>query len=121
MNADVKAKWIKALRSGKYEQGRGGLSPDKRKYCCLGVLCDLYRKEHPKWQAAKWERGRVAVGAATMFGKASFLPDRVIKWAGLTGKDPSVSGSSLSDHNDGAASTSRKSFLEIANLIEAEL
>lgn len=41
MNAEIKAKWIEALRSGKYEQGRGRLRSEDNKYCCLGVLCDL--------------------------------------------------------------------------------
>ena len=40
MDAELKAKWVAALRSGKYEQGplflRNGES-----YCCLGVLCDV--------------------------------------------------------------------------------
>lgn len=40
-----RVKWIEALRSGKYKQGKGQLKQDDR-YCCLGVLqeitnCDL--------------------------------------------------------------------------------
>ena len=30
-------KWLKALRSGKYKQGKGTLE-DEGKFCCLGVL-----------------------------------------------------------------------------------
>lgn len=37
MDAKLKAKWIKALRSGKYEQGKDYLYKNG-KYCCLGVL-----------------------------------------------------------------------------------
>jgi len=44
MDAELKEKWIEALRSGKYEQGRGFLRR-KDKYCCLGVLCDLIDPE----------------------------------------------------------------------------
>ncbi len=33
-------KWVKALRSGKYKQGRGALQ-SKKGYCCLGVLCKI--------------------------------------------------------------------------------
>ena len=40
-------KWVKALRSGKYKQGKGYLH-HADKYCCLGVAQDLYNKEHPK-------------------------------------------------------------------------
>lgn len=34
------AEWTAALRSGKYEQGRGFLNGPKG-HCCLGVLCEL--------------------------------------------------------------------------------
>ena len=36
--------WIKALRSGKYQQAHGSLkvvTPEGAKHCCLGVLCEL--------------------------------------------------------------------------------
>lgn len=36
----LKAKWLEALRSGKYEQGIGYLCRDN-KYCCIGVLADV--------------------------------------------------------------------------------
>ena len=40
MNATIKAKWVEALRSGKYKQGIGRLyRPESNEYCCLGVLC----------------------------------------------------------------------------------
>lgn len=38
-------KWIKALRSGKYKQGRQALCREDvsgNRYCCLGVLCDVF-------------------------------------------------------------------------------
>ena len=43
--------WIKALRSGKYEQTDSMLrspaihSEESDKFCCLGVLCDLAAKD----------------------------------------------------------------------------
>ena len=40
MNPEIKAKWIEALRSGKYEQGQGKLNKNG-KFCCLGVLCEV--------------------------------------------------------------------------------
>lgn len=33
-------KWINALRSGKYKQGKGLLQKEKN-YCCLGVACKV--------------------------------------------------------------------------------
>lgn len=39
---DIKSKWLKALRSGKYEQGADMLhNPYNNTYCCLGVLCSV--------------------------------------------------------------------------------
>lgn len=36
----LRDKWIKALRSGEYEQTSGSLEAGG-KFCCLGVLCKL--------------------------------------------------------------------------------
>lgn len=41
-------KWIAALRSGEYKQGRDALVQKTGKglrYCCLGVLCDISKDE----------------------------------------------------------------------------
>lgn len=36
----LRRKWIDALRSGVYKQGRNQLRPTNESMCCLGVLCD---------------------------------------------------------------------------------
>lgn len=41
MNQEIKARWLEALRSGKYQQGRDGLRDRHNRFCCLGVLADL--------------------------------------------------------------------------------
>jgi len=46
MDRKIKAKWLKALRSGKYKQGRSYLRqvPDSGRglrHCCLGVLAEV--------------------------------------------------------------------------------
>ena len=46
MNKQLKSKWVKALRSGKYKQGFGMLkqrsdTAHRPEYCCLGVLREL--------------------------------------------------------------------------------
>jgi len=55
--SDVK-KWVEALRSGEYEQGKGILCMDDEisgdwKYCCLGVACDIFVEgdwiQHEGW------------------------------------------------------------------------
>ena len=40
MNADLKARWIAALRSGEFKQAFGELQKNDG-YCCLGVLCKV--------------------------------------------------------------------------------
>lgn len=48
MRAELKKKWIEALRSGKYKQTKGVLRNESG-FCCLGVLCDISGEE--------WEPG----------------------------------------------------------------
>lgn len=40
MNAELKAKWVAALRSGDYKQTTGVLRLGDA-FCCLGVLCEV--------------------------------------------------------------------------------
>ena len=76
MKADIKAKWVAALRSGQYAQTEGVLRRENE-YCCLGVLCDLYAKETGmEWFPQKNE-------CFTMHGNDSMLPYEVQRWAEL--------------------------------------
>jgi hypothetical protein len=50
MNADVKTRWLTALRSGEYKRAEGRLhkkdiNTGEESFCCFGVLCDLAVKE----------------------------------------------------------------------------
>jgi hypothetical protein len=38
LDPEIKEKWVAALRSGQFKQGRGSLR-NGNQYCCLGVLC----------------------------------------------------------------------------------
>ncbi len=40
MNKKLKSKWVAALRSGKFKQGRSALY-ERGRYCCLGVLAEI--------------------------------------------------------------------------------
>lgn len=45
MDKKLKAKWVKALRSGKYKQQTSGrLKTTHEGYCCLGVLAEVAGK-----------------------------------------------------------------------------
>ena len=54
MTPEFKAAWVAALRSGKYEQGRGVMRKGDR-FCCLGVACDLI-------DPGAWGDGRFGMG-----------------------------------------------------------
>jgi hypothetical protein len=44
MPEDVKAEWVRRLRSGKYAQGQQRLRTETMgplRFCCLGVLCEV--------------------------------------------------------------------------------
>lgn len=117
MNPEVKEKWLKALRSGEYIQARAALR-NKDSYCCLGVLCDLYRKEvGGEWieEYTNFDQTFIAEGISESY----FLPLQVQEWAGLSshrGWESSDREDSLADMND-----TGRSFEEIAQVIEREL
>ena len=54
MDAELKAKWLEALRSGKYDQGAGQLR-NGTCYCCLGVLCQIF--DPNGWRGEQWSYG----------------------------------------------------------------
>lgn len=138
MNTQIKEKWVNALRSGEYAQTDGNLRTTVG-YCCLGVLCDLYAKEHSvEWTYRDYSNlndpvdilesqinGRVPEGDYYHFDdEEEILPEVVSKWAGLNGnRTPGLQVPSdesyektttcLMGLNDGG-----ESFSEIADLIE---
>jgi hypothetical protein len=113
MDPDVKAKWITALRSGKYRQGTGALhNLTKDEFCCLGVLCDLAVQAD-----VEVVDGVVGDDYATYDGEASYLPLSVRQWAGLFQKNPWVGPDvTLAQANDRGTS-----YEEIAALIKEYL
>lgn len=53
LKPEVKQKWLQALRSGSYKQGKHVLRTADNHYCCLGVLCDVVAPE--LWETPKLE------------------------------------------------------------------
>lgn len=96
MNPEIKAKWLEALRSGKYRQCRGILKADTGAYCCLGVLREI-----------------VEPGSASSYADHNkLLTEEFLSSVGLTIGDESR----FSEMNDKGAT-----FLEIADIIEKEV
>jgi len=112
MNPQIKQKWLNALRSGDYQQGRNYLRTDNG-FCCLGVLCDLYGKENN----VEWNF--VNNGHNYEFEEfESYLPSSVRKWAGVEGYNFLVNNGTetLSELNDRGST-----FEQIAYVIEEHL
>ena len=101
MDPALKAKWVEALRSGEYEQGRGALLRDGR-YCCLGVLCVVSGR---KIDGENSISGVSAGETYDLLGAITGLNDRFDE---------------LTNRNDGIG-YSMKSFADLADYIEANI
>ena len=125
MKPAIKKLWVEALRSGKYKQGKSALKVKTKKgfkYCCLGVLCELYQETHKK-KLPEGENNAFDIEGAFRFDReTTFPPHKVVRWAGLSDRDPWLDFPSgkqftLSELNDEEG----KKFFTIANLIEKNL
>lgn len=122
MNPRVKTLWLEALRSKQYSQTKGKLKTEDG-YCCLGVLCDLYLKEHSKeWKSSDFiEEDEVL--SYEIDSCDTLPPESVIEWAELPCDNPGVMieerdyVTDLSELNDSL----NKNFEEIAAYIENQL
>ena len=110
MNPEIKQRWIEALNSDEYKQTKECLR-DSTGFCCLGVLTDLYVKEHNQdWSLS--DNGYYSYNSLS-----STLPFEVETWAGLDDFDPHFYTDNtkvyLSILNDAGYT-----FKEIAQIIE---
>lgn len=129
MNKEIKEKWLKALRSGDYKQGIGQLKNDKDEFCCLGVLCDIYSKEtNTPWVNKYIDRSQLTIIDKDHTGL--LLPPEVKKWAGIEDNNDAINvdkkenrAVNLTQLNDGdtAYRIDKRTFAEIANIIEEKL
>ena len=106
MDKRTMQRWVKALRSGKYKQTHNVLQ-DNKGFCCLGVLCDLYKKNLTV---------KKSYNAVYYDDAHQRLPPRLWTKLNMKSSDPRVMVNGqkrqLSLIND-----SGKSFKQIANII----
>jgi hypothetical protein len=138
MNELIAQKWVAALRSGDYKQGKGVLhNQDTNTYCCLGVLCDLYVQENNNRDSYCEQRMISDCSIVTCFGDSTgTLPEEVRTWSGINddngrlqynkpipGRDASYYRDEefclLTSMNDGEYDHDF-TFAEIANIIEEQ-
>lgn len=105
MDAKLKEDWVRALRSGEYEQGRKRLKSGNN-YCCLGVLCKVAGLQ------IETEHGNGVVGVP--YGEDDYGPI-------FTLLGSSDIAEQLWNRNDGLRDNRQHSFDEIASYIEANL
>lgn len=131
MKSEIKQKWVEALRSDKYAQGKFRLY-DGTNYCCLGILCELYLKETGETWGPLDDHISDGTDKYYIDGESEVLPGVVGEWAGVNGSGVDGSGLevviplpepeqtmkvgiiSLNDDLD-------YTFPQIADLIEAQL
>lgn len=131
MNAEVKTRWVSALRSGGYTQTRGALQRvrggENRPvgFCCLGVLCDLAVQEGVITPLGTSTCGTTMYPHPGPDWQDATLPPSVRDWAGLTHPNPDVpvplegrpaNKTSLATLNDAGYT-----FEDIADIIEEYL
>ena len=131
LNANAQ-KWVDALRSGDYKQGRKTLhNTNEDTFCPLGVACDIFAKENPT--RGRWSGGDFLTSCQS---NRSGLPLQVADWLGMKRKPGTIalarseevaylanayatygpaSGQNLVQDND----TRRLTFAQIADIIEA--
>jgi hypothetical protein len=116
MNDNMR-KVLVALRSGEYTKTTGALQ-NRRGYCCLGVMCDVFEKatgeDVPRYKdVLRYEDDFLDGGNLTKYSQ-------VKEWVGLTHacgvfKDEHKGVWSLAGLNDNGST-----FLQIADFIESE-
>ena len=121
MDPELKQKWLKALRSGRYKQVKGTLH-NENGYCCLGVLASVSKM-------GRWEE----LSYSTTGGKRyKFVPfkkytdkfDDAVPYVGTFDEGSETAfgldvdqQTTLVNMND----SNNKSFKQIADYVEREL
>ncbi len=117
---EARVRWVEALRSGDYEQGKHELHYKVnrgQRFCCLGVACTLAAADGVELHIDE------TFNTVRYDFQSSSLPTSVIQWLGLSGAigsftgsftDGTLGGTSLAGLND-----SGMSFYRIADLIES--
>lgn len=99
-------RWVEALESGYYAQGKCALN-DNGRFCCLGVACEIFKTDETPIETS-------ASGITLYDGQGGNAPDYVMDKLGLYDRRGKLQGKpeTLARINDSGAS-----FISIAEII----
>lgn len=111
----IKTKWLKALRSDKYKQGKGTLyDPTTKTFCCLGVLEHVCLDGKVEHYPLDQHGGMIEICATP---SAAFWELIGVK----VNEEQEETENALVTMNDGSPFQPRRSFKYIADWIEKNL
>jgi hypothetical protein len=101
MDAEIKRKWVEALRSGEYAQGHQTLRDETGAMCCLGVLahiqgCDLGSWSHEDRQTIRLPPEYDAGLVFHQCRELAVMNDGL--WTEANGRAPGKSFSEIADY-----------------------
>jgi hypothetical protein len=127
MDAQLKAKWVEALRSDEFKQGSGQLHDRKENsYCCLGLLCRVMGADFgPAAEAdeeafSEYDYVPVIGGKVLSSGEDEELKSSVCEDLGIPDQFELIA---MNDGHSGAGrpAVRKHTFAEIADHIEKNL
>lgn len=135
LKPEIKTRWVEALRSGEYRQGRNVLRHQSSAgvtHCCLGVLCEIALEDGIVTRISDDASNGTAIWTDSAGYQLSALPTSpaVVEWAlGSFDRDAGVNTVSnltlvLADGSHtltGINDAGKHTFAEIADLIEEQL
>lgn len=86
-------KWLEALRSGDYQQGRQVLhNREANTYCCLGVACHIagISETEINYRVNDGDDGVRLTVVGSFAGNPAVLPLEGSEWLGVRGSNPDV-------------------------------
>ncbi len=122
-------KWVEALESGEYEQGKSklhGRLDGVDRYCCLGVACKLFIEAGGELRIHEVDNGGPDI-SVTYNNEMALLPSPVADWLGLTDRGSAFTPVTVSHEGEEgqfdqltALNDTGASFTEIAKVIRNE-
>jgi hypothetical protein len=130
MNRRIRDMWVAALRSGEFKQGRGWLrqadpkdTPDS--FCCLGVLCEIFRRETGEgvWAEKAQDHDNHRCGEfnfklSPLSYSDSLTPAEVADWAEMGCRDPWMDDERYGERSLSGLNDDGVDFQTIADVIE---